>query len=42
MEQTEGDGKNDARYLAGANSGGVEGFGIRVMKQNLKQDKEEL
>jgi hypothetical protein len=28
MEQIEGDGKNDARYPAGANDGGAEGFGI--------------
>jgi hypothetical protein len=42
MEQTEGDGENDARQPAGANDGGAEGFGIRVMKQNPKQDEEEL
>jgi hypothetical protein len=42
MEQTEGDSENDARYSAGANGGGAEGFGTRVMKQNLKQDEEEL
>jgi hypothetical protein len=42
LEQTEGDGENDARYPAGANDGGAEGFGICVMKQNQKQDEEEL
>jgi hypothetical protein len=42
MEQTECDGENDARYPIGANDGGAEGFGILVMKQNLKQDEEEL
>jgi hypothetical protein len=42
MEQTEGDGENGARYSAGANDGGAEGFGIRVMKQNPNQDEKEL
>jgi hypothetical protein len=42
MEQIEGEGENDARYPAVANDGGAEGFGIRVMKQNPKQDEEEL
>jgi hypothetical protein len=42
MEQTEGDGENDARYPVGANDGGAEGFGMIVMEQNLKQDREEL
>jgi hypothetical protein len=42
IEQTECDGENDARYPAGANDGGAEDFDIRVMKQNLKQDEEEL
>jgi hypothetical protein len=42
MKQTEYDGENDARYLAGADDRGAEGFGILAMKQNLKQDEEEL
>ena len=42
MKQTECDGENDARYPAGADDGGAEGFGILAMKQNPKQDEEEL
>jgi hypothetical protein len=42
MDQTEDEGGNDARYPAGANDGGAEGFEIRVVKQKLKQDEEEL
>jgi hypothetical protein len=42
LEQTEGEGEDDACHPAGANDGGAEDFDTRVMKQNLKQDEEEL
>jgi hypothetical protein len=42
MKQTECDSENDARYPAGADDGGAEGFGILTIKQNLKQDEVEL
>jgi hypothetical protein len=37
MEQIEGDGENDARYPAGANDGGAEGFGICAGCSTSKQ-----
>jgi len=42
MEQIEGEGKDDARHPVGANDGGAKDFDMRVMKQNPKQDEEEL
>jgi hypothetical protein len=42
MDQTEGEGEDDALHPAEANDGGAEGFDMRVMEHNPKQDKEEL